>query len=181
MSMPQPDSPHYRGRPSSGTKTGRVWDIADELSRQLGRRATHKEVKKRYVDEENGEPTTCMTTYYQWKSSFDVHSGGPTDKGVSENIFSSAPIAEDRKIVLTIAADGRVVIPASMRRAMRLDPDGRVTAILDEDGVLTLIAPGAAIAKAQRYARLLDRGQGSVVDELIAERRAEAALEDAQD
>jgi bifunctional DNA-binding transcriptional regulator/antitoxin component of YhaV-PrlF toxin-antitoxin module len=79
---------------------------------------------------------------------------------------------------LAVAENGRLVIPKPLRDAMHLDDAGMVTAFLDEDGVLMLVTPGAAIAKAQRMARLLDRGEGSVVDELIAERRAEAARED---
>jgi hypothetical protein len=70
-----------------------------------------------------------------------------------------------------------VIIPKAMRDAMRLGEDGVVTAFLDEDGAVTLVTPDAAIAKARRMARLLDPDGGSVVDELIAERRAEAARE----
>lgn len=155
----------------SDSKTGRVWAIADELTRAAGRKATRREVVEAYLAE-GGHPGTGNVQYGYWSKEFDRETAGAT---------SPASTAIERKAALTVGADGRVVIPATMRRAMRLDDEGRVTALLDEDGVLTLISFDAAVAKAQRYAMMLDRGEGSVVDELIAERRAEAAREDAED
>lgn len=153
------------------SKTGRVWAIADRLTRATGRKATRREVVEAYMAE-GGHPGTGNVQYGYWSKEHDRAVVGTR---------ASAPLSTERKAALAVGADGRVVIPAAMRRAMRLDDEGRVTAVLDEDGVLTLISPDAAIAKAQRYATMLDRGQGSVVDELIAERRAEAAREDAED
>jgi antitoxin component of MazEF toxin-antitoxin module len=77
---------------------------------------------------------------------------------------------------LYVAPEGGLVIPRALLDEMMLDPDGRVTARV-KDGELHIISPMAAIRRAQRIAKELDRGEGSVVDELIAERRAEAARE----
>jgi bifunctional DNA-binding transcriptional regulator/antitoxin component of YhaV-PrlF toxin-antitoxin module len=162
---------HVTAPRDSASKTGRVWAIADDLTRAAGRKATRREVVEAY-QAEGGHPGTGNVQYGYWSKEHDRASSGAT---------SPVPTATERKAALTVGADGRVVIPAAMRRAMRLDDEGRVTALLDEDGVLTLISLDAAITKAQRYAMMLDRGEGSVVDELIAERRAEAALEDAED
>ncbi|TVQ57286.1 MAG: hypothetical protein EA355_04815 [Rhodobacteraceae bacterium] len=78
---------------------------------------------------------------------------------------------------LNITPEGGLIIPRALLDEMMLDPDGRVTARV-KDGELHVISPMAAIRRAQRIAKTLDRGEGSVVDELIAERRAEAARED---
>jgi antitoxin component of MazEF toxin-antitoxin module len=78
---------------------------------------------------------------------------------------------------LNITPEGGLVLPRALLDEMMLDPDGRVTARI-KDGELHIISPMAAIRRAQRMAKALDRGEGSVVDELIAERRAEAARED---
>jgi len=172
--LPPPDSAHFRGRPGSGTKTGRVWDIADELSRKLGRRATHLEVRKKYVDEEGGEATTCTTTYYNWKSSFDVHAAAATSgAGLAEDAAAfeqPADVAEEY-VPLTVASDGRLLIPLKLREAMLIDEDGRVTARL-VDGELRLVSPRAAIRRAQRLAQKYKKPGESVVDQFLAERRA---------
>ena len=75
---------------------------------------------------------------------------------------------------LKVAPDGRFVIPAAARAAMELGEDGKVTAYM-EDGELRLISPQAAIRRIQAFIKANDKGTGSVVDELIAERR-EAAV-----
>jgi hypothetical protein len=59
---------------------------------------------------------------------------------------------------------------------MRLGKDGVVTATL-EGGMLRLVTPAVALAKLQQLVRERDRGTGSLADELIAERRAEAERE----
>ena len=78
--------------------------------------------------------------------------------------------------VLKVALDGRFVIPAAARALMMLDEDGTVTARI-EDGELKLISPMSAIRRIQRLIKERDQGEGSVVDELIRERRLEAERE----
>ena len=73
--------------------------------------------------------------------------------------------------------EGRFVIPAEMRAAMQIGPDSKVTARV-VDGELRVIAPAVAIRRAQDLVRRAIPGNESLADELIAERRAEAHLED---
>ncbi len=77
---------------------------------------------------------------------------------------------------LRIADDGRVVIPAEMRRAMLVDETGMLTARV-VDGELRILAPKAAVARLQKMVREAVPEGVSMVDELIAERRAEAHRE----
>ncbi|ESQ77558.1 hypothetical protein ABAC402_00080 [Asticcacaulis sp. AC402] len=88
--------------------------------------------------------------------------------------FSEAPVAPFQQ-QLQIGADGRVLIPLELRRAMKLGADGRVNAELI-DGELRLYSPAVALEKIQKMFEPF-RSESSIVDELIAERRAEAERE----
>lgn len=71
---------------------------------------------------------------------------------------------------------GRVVIPADYRRALGLRPGQSLTLELN-DGALRLVPLAQAIREAQEFvAKYVDKDR-SLVAELIAERRAEAARE----
>jgi hypothetical protein len=72
---------------------------------------------------------------------------------------------------LNVDPDGGLALPAALRDAMMLDPDGRVTAHV-EDGELRIVSPLAAIRRAQRIAQKYKKPGQSVVDEFLAERRA---------
>ncbi len=78
--------------------------------------------------------------------------------------------------ILNIGTDGRLGIPAAARAAMQLGETGKVTATL-ENGELRLISPRVAIGRVQKLLQERYPGGGSLADELIAERRAEAARE----
>ena len=81
------------------------------------------------------------------------------------------------RVSLNIAANGRVVIPAAMRAALGLSAGGKVRARI-EDGALVLETLDAVIRRTQALAaRYNPEGSPSPVDELIAERRAEALNE----
>ena len=53
-------------RPAPGTKTGRVWEIADELSAEKGEPAGRAEVLAAY-EAEGGNSATGATQYGRWK------------------------------------------------------------------------------------------------------------------
>ncbi len=72
---------------------------------------------------------------------------------------------------------GRIVIPAPMRKAMKLEPGDDVQVALVENE-LRIVGRDAAIARAQALVRKYVPGDVSLSDQLIAERRAEAARED---
>jgi AbrB family looped-hinge helix DNA binding protein len=75
-----------------------------------------------------------------------------------------------------MAKDGRVVIPANVRAELGL-PHGGALVLRTEDGVVMLEPIGHAIARAQAMVRPYATGRTSIVDELIADRRAEADRE----
>ena len=82
----------------------------------------------------------------------------------------------DDPVPLQIGVDGRVLIPVDLRRQMKIDDSGRLTARI-VDGELRLISPSIALEQFHRYIQSQGLTGGSIVDELIAERRAEAARE----
>ena len=71
---------------------------------------------------------------------------------------------------------GRVVIPAEYRRALGLRAGDAVVVQLD-DGALRILTRAQAIRRAQEIVAKYVSPERSLVDELIAERRAEAARE----
>ena len=80
---------------------------------------------------------------------------------------------------IRLLADGRMVIPAKMRSAMLIDEVGYLTARVVE-GELRVLTPKAAVLKLQRRMREEVPEGVSVIDDLIAERRAEAQREDSE-
>lgn len=71
---------------------------------------------------------------------------------------------------------GRVVIPVAIRKELSLD--GPVDLLFSlQDGVLTVETLDDAVARVQRLVADRVGDERSLVDELIAERRAEARAE----
>ena len=79
-------------------------------------------------------------------------------------------------IKVRIAEGGRVVIPAEYRKALGLHVGDEIIFSLDEDQ-LRLYTIDTAIRRAQDLVSRYVAPERSLVDELIAERRAEAARE----
>ena len=77
---------------------------------------------------------------------------------------------------LTVAPNGRVVIPANMRAKMGLADGGKVVARI-EDGAVILEPIEAAIQRAQNMVRKYIPAGTPLVAELIDERRAAAERE----
>lgn len=161
-------------RPHAGSATARVWEIADEAVRKTGAIPTGRQVVDIYVAEGFHE-STGFTQFSHWKKAHRDHfkrgfAGGPTTQTGPSSIASTQ---------LTVGSDGRVVIPAEMRAAMRIGPEGKVTARV-VDGELHVIAPQVAIRRVVEMVRSTIPAGVSLADELIAERRAEAHMEDAK-
>ncbi len=74
-----------------------------------------------------------------------------------------------------VNAQGRIVLPAEFRRALGILPGSEVVVSLEDDR-LVIETPAGLLAAIQRAA-LAVRPSASWVDELIAERRAEARRE----
>jgi len=77
---------------------------------------------------------------------------------------------------LRIGEDGRLAIPSEMRAAMLVDDTGVLTARVVE-GELRILAPEAVFAKLKEVVSEAMPGGACLVDEFIAERRAEARSE----
>jgi AbrB family looped-hinge helix DNA binding protein len=75
-----------------------------------------------------------------------------------------------------LASGGRIVIPAAYRKALGLREGDLVTMRL-EDGEIRLYSFEEGLRRAQALVREFVPEGVSLVDELIAERRREAALE----
>jgi AbrB family looped-hinge helix DNA binding protein len=77
---------------------------------------------------------------------------------------------------LRINKNGRVVIPASFRKALGINPGDEVILSLEEDE-LRITTMKRRIERAQRHVRKYVKPGVSLVDELIAERREAAKRE----
>ena len=162
MAMPTPED---RGVvypvPGPGTRSRRVWEIADAVTEETGRRAERREVVERFVAE-NGNPNTATTQYQHWKATYDA-------RDVSASFAERQP-GDAGPEALKVAPDGRLVIPQDMRLAMLLGDDGHVTARV-VDGELRLVSRASALRRMQAEAKGLKKPGESVVDAFLAERR----------
>ena len=72
-----------------------------------------------------------------------------------------------------LAEGGRLVVPATFRKELGIEPGDQVFMEV-VDGQLHVWSQKHAIARAQAQLRQMTGGKRSLVDELLAERRAEA-------
>lgn len=75
-----------------------------------------------------------------------------------------------------LSPNGRILIPLALRRALGVKP-GDALVLEVEDGTLRVSTRMARLRAVQALAKTFLEGQPSIVDELIEERRAEAARE----
>ncbi|MEK7849028.1 MAG: AbrB/MazE/SpoVT family DNA-binding domain-containing protein [Chloroflexota bacterium] len=73
-----------------------------------------------------------------------------------------------------MGAGGRVVIPAGYRRTLGLKPGDEVMLLLEE-GEVRLLTPQRAVQRAQALVRRYIPEGRSLVEELLQQRREEAA------
>jgi len=85
-------------------------------------------------------------------------------------------------VTVKVDASGRLVIPKEMREELGLLHGGELRLSI-EDGLLQGSTRLAALRRLQRHLAALAPAEGetSAVDEFIAERRAEAAREEAEE
>ncbi len=81
--------------------------------------------------------------------------------------------AKEREV--RVGAQGRVVLPAALRKTMGLKPGDRLIARFD--GECLILEPSSKIRRRlqSRFSQVAE--QTSLVDELIAERRRESEIE----
>ena len=149
-------------RPGPGTKTRRVWEIADEITQYAGRPATRGEVLARYTSE-SGNGNTASTQYQHWKNWHEQH---PDTAATSQT-----PVCDAEPQSLRLSAEGRLSIPLEMRKAMLLGEDGRVTAHVSA-GELRIISPAAAVKQVQSRMKKYKKPGVDMVDEFLRDRRA---------
>ena len=77
---------------------------------------------------------------------------------------------------IQIAANGRMVLPVALRERLHVQTGGQVV-VRSEQGKLMLESVDDAVARAQALVRRYVPKSDGIVDELLAERRAEAARE----
>lgn len=75
-----------------------------------------------------------------------------------------------------VAANGRMVLPASLRQQLHVEGGGLLI-IREDEGRLVLESVDDAVRRAQALVRRYAPEAQGVTDELLAERRAEAARE----
>lgn len=66
-------------RPKDDSKTGRIWAIADEISKAQKRPASRAEVMEKAVAEEINEATVA-TQYQRWRTFYGVERQAPAPK-----------------------------------------------------------------------------------------------------
>jgi bifunctional DNA-binding transcriptional regulator/antitoxin component of YhaV-PrlF toxin-antitoxin module len=79
---------------------------------------------------------------------------------------------------ILVQADGSVVVPASVLAEAGFDPGDRVVAVATGEGEIHLMTRATAIRHVQQRFRTFVPEGVTLVDELIAERRREAAKEE---
>ncbi len=78
--------------------------------------------------------------------------------------------------LVKMGTNGRFVLPVEVRRALGVaDGDTLVVRLVDDE--VRLATPAAAVRRAQRAVRAYLQEGRSLADELLAERRADAARE----
>ncbi len=97
--------------------------------------------------------------------------------GISyQHVYNTLKAAPVRPETVIVGPDGRIVIPVQYRRALQIEPGDEVRLKM-ENGELRIIGRKAAVEQAQALVRKFVPEGVSLSDELIAERRAEAARE----
>lgn len=166
------------GRPEHGALTRRVWEIADALQAAHGALPRGREVVDVYMREDpRRSEGTAFTQYSHWKRAQEAAGLARPAAPAPEPAEVPGP---DEVLRLDVAADGMLRLPPGVLRGLEL-PEGGVLSGRLVNGQLTLVEPVVALRRVQAALRPVAdrmRAEGrSIVDELIAERRAEAARE----
>jgi antitoxin PrlF len=85
-------------------------------------------------------------------------------------------VKQQNHVKSQINANGRIVIPFRIRRAMGLEPGDTVTMVL-EDGILRIEPYQARLKRIQAELKKFVRPGAPASDELAAERREESHVE----
>lgn len=100
-------------------------------------------------------------------------------KGLAEGTAAFVDDSKPIRVSVVVASNGRILLPAEVRAALGVAEGGKLHGSV-QDGQLTLMTSATALRKTQERLRGLVPPGVSLVDELIAERRAENAREEAE-
>ncbi|HYU32246.1 MAG TPA: AbrB/MazE/SpoVT family DNA-binding domain-containing protein [Thermoanaerobaculia bacterium] len=77
----------------------------------------------------------------------------------------------------TLDEEGRLVLPAEIRRSLGIEAGDQVVLELDDEGIHVLLSPEEAAQRAQDLVCARIPAQRDLADELIQERRRDSLLE----
>lgn len=100
-------------------------------------------------------------------------------KGLAEGTTTFVDDSEPIRFFAEVKSNGRILLPAEVRKALGVAEGEKLRGVV-EDGELRLFTPATALSKMQKQVRELVPPGVSLVDDLIAERRAENAREEAE-
>lgn len=98
------------------------------------------------------------------------------DAKKSSDVMPAAKANVEKAIYCKVGADGSLTLPASVVAVAKLKP-GTSVFVEAKDEALSVASAHLLLKGLQDMVKRADRGQGSVVDELIADRRREADTE----
>jgi AbrB family looped-hinge helix DNA binding protein len=114
-----------------------------------------------------------MSSRYEIKPARQSRVGETASAYEKDEASAPAPTAYG----VTMAARGRVVLPVEVRDSLQIKEGDRLTLVVEPDGSIRLLTTKAFIARLRGVFRHVAPGR-SLVDELIADRRREAAAEE---
>jgi AbrB family looped-hinge helix DNA binding protein len=157
-------SERKRGSPTRDSETGRVYPSRNQtykaLASQLG------------LDPEDQYGWNALCRKFPGRF-VDVHTNQPI--GARGEIISKSGIFQHREVEVQIGPQGRLVVPAIIREALKLQPGDKLIARVEESR-LVLEKREHVLARLKARFRNVPKSI-SLADELINERRAEAHQE----
>lgn len=155
-------------RPDEGTVTGKLWDIADEESKKLGRPAPRKVVVDRYMSEQpNANNATANTQYARWVT-FN-NASEILKKARQEEKASKTAEADQAKAAKKAEADAKKAAKEAEKKAKA---DAKAKAAEEK------AAAKAAEAKAKEEAKA--KAEKEAAEKAAAEAKAAAANKSAK-
>ena len=112
---------------------------------------------------------------------YEIKSGRPGRVSETAPAYGEAdPQPTPQAYAVTMADRGRLVLPAKVRERLKIKEGDRLTLRVDPDGTIRLQTPEVFAQSLVGLCKHLAPGR-VVSDELIAERRLEAAMDDRKD
>ena len=111
---------------------------------------------------------------------YAIKSGRPGRVSETAPVYGEVDPPAPQAYAVTMADRGRLVLPADVRERLKIKEGDRLTLRVDPDGTIRLQTPEVFAHSLVGIFKHLAPGR-ILSDELIAERRREAAMEDRKD